>query len=118
MSGMRQKYVITFADPSLSGQCGLIGKPSALSISVESIINLDASGLSIQEIYGIEHLQKLEDLDLSSNLISDISYLIDLQKLRNLNLGNNQITNISALAALPKLTNINLEGNLTASDEH
>ncbi|HHT36769.1 MAG TPA: leucine-rich repeat domain-containing protein, partial [Firmicutes bacterium] len=71
-------------------------------------------GLSIQEIYGIEHLQKLEDLDLSSNLISDISYLIDLQKLRNLNLGNNQITNISALAALPKLTNINLEGNLIA----
>ena len=113
----QQKYVITFADPSLERAVrDLIGKPSGPLVysDVESIINLDASGLSIQEIYGIEHLQKLEDLDLSSNLISDISYLIDLQKLRNLNLGNNQITNISALAALPKLTNINLEGNLIA----
>lgn len=57
----------------------------------QSIIELDAYGMGIQRLEGIENLTALEGLNLHDNFIEDLSPLAGLTQLRSLNLRNNEI---------------------------
>jgi Leucine-rich repeat (LRR) protein len=110
---------IIFPDANLEQRVReVIVKPSGEIFpgDVFSIIELDASGLGITDITGIEHFVSLEVLDLGKrydngycyNYISDISVLSRLRKLTELHLSSNQIEDISPLYLLKSLRELNL----------
>ncbi len=98
---------------------------------------LDASGLDIADLTGLEYalnlrifecihsrltslaplagLVNLEDLAFNENEISDLSPLAGLSKLRSLNLHDNEISDISPLAGLSKLEMLDLHANQISS---
>lgn len=61
--------------------------------------DLDASGLNIGHLGGIEHCVALVHLYLGGNEITDLSPLVGLGNLRILDLADNQITRIGPLVA-------------------
>ncbi|MDP7281211.1 MAG: leucine-rich repeat domain-containing protein, partial [Candidatus Poribacteria bacterium] len=77
------------------------------------LTELDASGLSISDLTGLQHCTKLTRLVLWDNDISDISIVSSLTNLTDLDLGGNQISNsdLSVLSSLTKLTSLSLWNN-------
>ena len=82
-----------------------------LAAAAADTVRLDASGLGLTELWGLERLTALERLDLSSNTLSDLSPLAGLSNLKDLDLSGNRVTDLWPLAALYNLERLNLSGN-------
>ena len=90
-----------------------LGHPlGCLSIQdLAAVKEIQAAGLSIQNLQGIEHCINLEILNLTSNNIQSITPLQELFGLIYLELGDNQITNIEPLSGLVLLEYLDLFGD-------
>ena len=78
---------------------------------LSSLTELEAQGLGIEELAGLEQLKGLQTLDLADNAIGDISPLASMTELQWLDLASNDIQDISALASLVELVLLDLDGN-------
>jgi Leucine-rich repeat (LRR) protein len=108
------EQIVSFPDPNLQAVIReAIGKPTGniYKIDLEGLASLDASGKSIVDLTGLEHVTSLTHLYLLDNQISDISALANLPSLIELYIGWNQISDISAIAGLTSLTVLNLDSN-------
>ena len=91
--------------------------PFSITNLFNTLVELDMSQAGLQNIAGIEQLQKLQILKLADNQIQDISPLSQLGMypgtllLRQLDLSNNNIFNVSALNNIYELTELMLSGN-------
>ena len=70
---------------------------------MERIIDLDARGRGIEDLTGLEYAVNLEALGLSRNQVSDIRVLENLENLEWLHLSENQISDVVPLQNLSKL---------------
>ena len=68
---------------------------------IGEITELDARGLRIQNLSGLEHATDLEYLDLGGNAVTDLALLEGLESLRLLYLDGNEVADIAALSELP-----------------
>lgn len=75
------------------------------------VTEVQASGLNIRYLDGIEYLTNLTILNLQNNYVTSITPLTNLTNLTFLDLGFNQITNIDALAGLFFLDELYIDGN-------
>ena len=82
---------------------------------METLTDLDASGVEISNLTGLELATNLAALNLKNNRILDISPLSRLTNLTSLSLANNTISDISPLSRLTNLTSLSLANN-TISD--
>ena len=108
--------LVFFQDAALeSAVRAAAGKPLGFltQADVLSVTEVDASGLNIQTIDGIEVLRNLTVLDLRSNNIRSITPLENLVNLRVLDLGDNNVTQITALSGLFLLEELTLSGART-----
>ena len=78
---------------------------------LEGLEKLNARGLMIEDLTGLERCVNLTELWLTSNEISNITPLASLTNLTNLWLKNNQISDLTPLASLTNLTNLWLKNN-------
>jgi Leucine-rich repeat (LRR) protein len=112
--------VTYFADPNLEAAIReAIDKPygDIYKTDLESLEALNASGMEIRDLTGIEDCINLMILVLEYNEIADITPLTYLTKLYSLNLSDNEIEDLIPLAGLMNLTNLYLGGNkLTESN--
>ncbi len=81
-----------------------------LAAAADDAVRLDASGLGLSGVWGIERLAALERLDLSGNAVADLSRLAGLANLRDLDLSGNRVTDLWPLAGLDNLERLNLSG--------
>ncbi len=79
--------------------------------AADDAVRLDASGLGLSEMWGVERLTALERLDLSGNAVSDLSLLAGLANLRDLDLSGNQVSDLWPLSGLYNLERLDLSGN-------
>ena len=106
--------MVAFADSSLEGAVrAALGKSEGDLVEADllALTQLDAGGLGISDIAGIEQLKGLQILTLKDNAIVDISLLAELDQLRLLDLDNNQVVDISSLAGLTQLEGVVLDNN-------
>ena len=76
-----------------------VGATSTLSVAqLDTITQLNLSGLGLTDISDVELLPNLKVLDLSTNLIRDVKPLCALDSLRNVNLSNNVLESINMLS--------------------
>ena len=105
---------VTFLDPNLEAAIRWeIGKPggSIYTTDLKGLTKLDATGVNITNLAGLEHCINLRGLNLDFNEISDLSPLSNLTNLAELHLGLNQISDISALSKLSGLEWLDLYEN-------
>ena len=76
------------------------GSPIGVN-EIAKITKLDARGLRIEDMTGLEHATDLEYLDLGDNAVTDLAPLEGLESLQLLYLDGNEVSDISALAELP-----------------
>lgn len=88
---------------------GLLGRAD-----LERLVNLDAAGLGIRDISGLEYCTNLAWLDLDTNDVSDLTPLSNLSNLRTLILDSNSIFDIEPLASLVNLKQVSLFDNQVA----
>ena len=79
-----------------------------LAAAAEDTVRLDASGLGLSEVWGVERLTALQRLDLSGNAIADLSPLAGLGNLKDLDLSGNRVTDLWPLSGLYNLERLNL----------
>jgi hypothetical protein len=79
--------------------------------SLLGLTELQASGLGIKRLDGLEHCRNLTVLNISNNEIQSIGALTQLFNLSNVDLSINQITNIEHLSGLFFLDVLNLDQN-------
>lgn len=102
-----------FADNALeSAVRAELGKPLGLLYASDllNVTEIDASGLNVQTLSGIEGCRNLTILDLHNNSVRSITPLENLVNLRVLDLSDNEITQISAVSGLFLLEELNLSG--------
>lgn len=90
-----------------------ISKPSG-PICDSDLINLtllNAPGVGITDLTGLEYCTTLEQIDLSYNQIVDIAPLAELIALKDVDLSDNQIVDVISLAEIPSLTSLSLNDN-------
>ena len=78
---------------------------------MRQLTGLDAGGLGISDLTGLEHATSLTFLALHNNDISDLRALFPLVNLTFLRLHGNQINDLSPLANLTELTTLLLSAN-------
>ncbi|MBN2308221.1 MAG: leucine-rich repeat domain-containing protein [Candidatus Hydrogenedentes bacterium] len=108
---------VFFPDEALDAAVrAAISKPLGVlnRIDLLGLRTLDARGLDIRNLEGLEYCTNLTYLDLSSNAISNITPLATLTNLTTLNLDSNSIFDISALAGLRNLQGLSLCDNAIA----
>lgn len=92
-----KESVVDFADPQLAlairRNLEIWDGPLYLE-DVRLITELDAYGMGIRQLDGIENLQSLYSLNLHDNYVEDLSPLASLEHLSKLNLRNNEIHNL------------------------
>lgn len=112
---LRAVEEIDIPDPNLRAVVATtIGVPLSMPIfraNMETLLRLNANGVSIDNLTGLESTTKLNTLDLTNNNVSDISAIAGLATLRKLNLGQNKISDIWAVTGLVNLTSLNLGNN-------
>lgn len=84
---------------------------------LQGLTELDACGLGIVDLEGIEYCTNLKYLDLCDNQIRSIEPLAKLTRLEGLNLNDNQIESIEPLAGLEHLKVLYIWRNHVASIE-
>ena len=85
-----------------------LGKAPSLAITAEdmaTLTHLDAQGMDIQDLEGLQFAANLEKLNLRGNPLSDLSPLSGLITLKEVKLTGESLSDLSPLAGL-----INLEG--------
>ncbi len=90
-----------------------IRKPLSLFLTVkdlEQVRTLDAAGLGISRLDGLEYCSSLTELFLNDNQIREITALRRMDKLVKLDLGGNSLRNIEAIAGLLNLEYLDLSG--------
>jgi Leucine-rich repeat (LRR) protein len=85
--------------------------------AMESLLSLNAQGVNITNLMGLEFATNLSELYLGGNAISDIRPIADLNRLERLSLSNNLITDISVLGGLTNLTYLDLSQNFVINYE-
>ena len=107
--------VVEIPDAGLRGEIEqALGKPPGAEITVDdmaTLTRLEANGVNISDLTGLEGATNLTELDLGNNSISDLSALAGLTNLTWLNLISNTISDLSALAGLTNLTMLELGVN-------
>ena len=90
-----------------------LGKPFGCLTEAElaTVTEIQAAGLNIRSLKGLEYLTNLTVLNLQNNSVTSITPLTNLRNLQVLDLGFNQISNISALSGLFFLDEVYLDGN-------
>jgi Leucine-rich repeat (LRR) protein len=78
---------------------------------VANLSTIQATGLGITNLAGLEKCQSLASLDLAKNRITDLSPLKGLTKIQYLNLAENQIADVSPLSGVAALQYIELSHN-------
>jgi Leucine-rich repeat (LRR) protein len=105
---------VAFPDSKLEASIRqAIGKPSGdiHQSDLSTLPALEASGLGITDLTGLEYCTGLTELVLNSNPISDISSLSGLTGLTFLGLEDDQISDLSPLSGLTGLTELYIQGN-------
>ena len=105
--------LVFFQDPALeSAVRAAAGKPLGFltRADVLGVTEVDASGLNIQSLDGIEVMTNLTVLDLRSNNVRSITPLENLVNLRVLDLGDNNVVQITAVSGLFLLEELTLSG--------
>ena len=91
-----------------------LGKPDGrlTRADLEGLEKLNARGLMIEDLTGLERCVNLTKLKLRENLINDVTPLVSLTKLTELWLPDNfEISDLTPLAALTKLDWLDLSDN-------
>lgn len=106
---------VVFDDPNLEAAVkAALGVPADVPI-IESdmlrLTSLNAEGLGITDLTGLEFATNLTSLNLGSNNITDLSPLASLENLQNLWLPNNGASDLSPLSGLAHLRHLNLASN-------
>jgi hypothetical protein len=105
--------LVFFQDAALeSAVRAAAGKPLGFLTrnDVLNITELDAVGLNIRTLDGIEALQNLQVLNLRSNNVRSITPVENLINLRVLDLGDNNVVQITAISGLFLLEELTLSG--------
>ena len=100
--------VVSFVDANLEGAVRqALGQAEGelTSADLASLTRLEAVGLNIQSLAGLEYATALSYLELPVNPISDVSPLVSLTNLETLDLGSTKITD-AGVASLVSLTNL------------
>lgn len=106
--------VVDFPDPELEAAIRVaISKPTGdiHEIDLIGLAFLDAAGIDIVNLGGIQYCTNLTELDLRYNQIVNVSPLAGLTNLTELYLDSNLIVDISPLAGLTNLTELWLGSN-------
>ena len=82
-----------------------------------SLKKLQAVGMGITDLKGLEHATNLTRLFLAGNQVGDLTPLAGMTGLTALNLRQNQVSDVTPLANLTKLTELNLSANKIADDQ-
>ncbi len=107
-------HSVEIPDTALDGAIRqTLGKPTGelTEADLASLTSLQAGGLNITSLSGLEAAVNLTSLHLWHNQISDISALSGLTSLTELYLWVNQISDISALSGLTNLTELIIWNN-------
>ena len=98
---------------AIARSLGVSEKSLSRSLVETQLIRLQANGLGLRDLTGLEYAKNLESLVLRDNLIKDLSPIQGLSKLRNLDLSGNRLTSLLTLAPLPgsSLRILNLSRN-------
>lgn len=109
--------VVVFTDPDLDQAVrDAIGQPTGhiQAASLLGLLTLDASGLTIADLEGIQYCLDLETLSLQNNNLTNASHLNRLSALVNLTtlrLDMNGISTLGWITTLTNLTTLNLRAN-------
>ena len=79
---------------------------------MERLRELNAVGMDIKNLRGLEAAVNLDELRLSNNLVSDLSSITGLTKLRHIGLEENALTDLSPLEGLTSVVELHLGNNL------
>lgn len=106
--------IVIFDDPALEHAVrDELGQPFGF-LTRQGLLNLqtlDAKGLGISDLSGLEYCENLVWLDLDTNSISDLTPLTNLVNLMSLNLDSNEVFDIAPLAGLLNLDSLSLFDN-------
>ncbi|MCE2416518.1 leucine-rich repeat domain-containing protein, partial [Candidatus Poribacteria bacterium] len=106
---------VHFPDPNLRAAIAeALGKAPRSTITVAEMATLerlDASGMEIRDLRGLEFATNLETLEIKANLISDLSPIAGLTQLGRLGLAGNMISDISPLRELKSLGSLAIYNN-------
>lgn len=94
--------------------------PAATELSLEAlkaVRYLDASGLKIRSLDGLQHCENLRELDISENEIRDLQPLTGLSKLITLRAVGNRVSDLSPLRQLTQLRELIIDRNAVKSLE-
>ena len=76
-----------------------------------TLSTIEAKGLAITNLAGLEKCRELASLDLSRNKIADLSPLKDLSRLQSLSLSDNAVQDLSPLGSIAALQYLELSRN-------
>ena len=90
-----------------------LGKLSGVLLfeDVSAITSLDASGMSISNLEGLQFFQNISELTLDNNIISNINILNELPYLTLLSVKDNHLKNIDSLGNVSSLKQLYLDNN-------
>ena len=106
--------VVTFADANLEAAVRTQVSKVSGDILLSDILahnGLEAGGMDIVDLSGIEAWNTLIIVGLEENQISDLTPLAGLTSLTGINLWDNEIEDLSPLAGLDNLTHLSLHNN-------
>lgn len=104
-----------FADPRLELAVRAAMPQDVLAQPLSSLTRLDAAGLGIRRLRGIEQLSELRWLDLSRNPLVGVTELGANTKLIRLSLAHTAASTLTGLAGLPDLEDLDLYGSRVVS---
>jgi hypothetical protein len=108
LAGALRAEIAVIPDPSLRASIeSALGIAPGDSIATEALAQLhqlQAAGLGITSLSGLEHATSLETLVLRNNLLHDLSPLQNLTSLRRLEVDGNGLSDLTALSGLTNLT--------------
>ncbi len=84
--------------------------------SLEKLTTLTLVNAGLTDLSGVQSLLLLEEVDVSKNSLSDINGLTDLPVLAKLDISDNNISTTDAMSAMQGLTSLNLANNQLAGD--
>lgn len=106
---------IEIEDPNLEAAIRKeLGKStgSITKAEIEDIMYLEAEGLGIKTLKGLEKIEKIDSWNLDNNLLTNLDGLNNLKSADTLSVSNNKLTNITALRNLKIIDQLWINGNL------
>ena len=107
--------IVEIPDPNLERaireRLELSSEVPITQLEMLKLFRLNAQGMQIENLTGLEYATNLEILNLEANRITDIGPLSNLTALETLRLGHNYIVDISPLVNLTQLKELDLYDN-------